>query len=89
MCACRTAPAQQIQGWRWDKTGANEETFARDRSFCLHGATGPRDAFARHFGEMELDPDRFAACMTIRGYTRSDSGRFGLAPETAPGAPVR
>lgn len=62
-----------VQAWRWDRPDTTAEAFASDRRHCLRGATRTGAVVALP----EVDPDRFAACMAIRGYTRSDTGAFG------------
>ena len=76
--ACATP--SPVHAWRWDKAGTTGETFARDRHYCLHGATR-----TDHFlGRERVDADQFGACMAIRGYTRSATGQFGARPEESP-----
>ena len=75
--ACQTSsPSRTVNAWRWDKPEVTEETFMHDRYYCLQGAT-TRDAMARYLDRTQIDPDRFATCMGLRGYTRSEGGRFG------------
>ena len=81
--ACGTS--SPLHAWRWDKAGTTGELFARDRYYCLHGATRT-EVF---LGRERVDADRFAACMAIRGYTRSATGRFGTGPEEPPAARPR
>lgn len=88
LAACGTSPPP-VQAWRWDKPDTTDETFARDRYYCLTGATSAHGPFARVFGRTELDPERFVFCMALRGYTRDDAGRFGPPPEKPAAAPRR
>ena len=79
--SCRTAPSNPARSWRWDKPQTTEETFVRDRYHCLRGATTMSSAVAQFMNQGDVDPARFATCMAVRGYTRSETGRFGPPPE--------
>jgi hypothetical protein len=86
--ACQTASPNPAQSWRWDKPQTTEETFSRDRYHCLRGATSRNSgALARFSDRAEVDPDRFAACMAVRGYTRSEAGEFGPPASKGTAAP--
>lgn len=73
--ACGTATVRTVETWRWDRPDTTEEVFRHDRSYCLRGAA-TQEAVPRFLDPTRVDPDRFAACMAARGYTRSETGRF-------------
>jgi len=80
LAACATS-SRAVQGFRWDRAQTTEEAFANDRHHCLRGATQSGVIV----GRPHVDPERFAACMAMRGYTRSDAGQFGPPAEKASG----
>jgi hypothetical protein len=77
LAACGISP-QTVQAWRWDRANTSADVFAEDRGHCLRGATRI-GAIVAH---PEVDTERFATCMAIRGYTRTDTGLFGGSPNT-------
>lgn len=85
--SCRTAPSNPAQSWRWDRPQTTEETFVLDRYHCLRGATTMSSSVARFMDQGDVDLARFATCMAVRGYTRSETGRFGPPPEKGAGTP--
>jgi len=80
LAACATS-SRAVQGFRWDRAQTTEEAFANDRHHCLRGAT-QRGVIV---GRPHVDTERFAACMAMRGYTRSDAGQFGQPAEKTSG----
>ncbi len=78
--ACGTSP-RVVETWRWDRAQTTEEVFEHDRHHCLRGAT--RSGVI--VGRPQVDTERFAACMAMRGYTRSDAGQFGPPAEKTSG----
>ncbi len=78
--ACGTS-LRAVEAWRWDRAHTTEEVFENDRHHCLRGAS--RSGII--VGRPQLDAERFAACMAMRGYTRSDTGEFGPRSEKARG----
>ena len=78
---CGGSP-RALDTWRWDRPGTTQEGFEHDRRQCLRGATHAGMVGTRP----EVNPERFAACMTVRGYTRSPSGEFVAPPAAAPAA---
>ena len=80
LAACATS-SRAVQGFRWDRAQTTEEVFERDRHHCLRGATQSGVIV----GRSQVDAERFAACMAMRGYTRSDAGQFGPPAEKASG----
>ena len=77
LAACGTTSSRAVQGWRWDRAQTTEEVFEHDRHHCLRGATESGIIV----GRPQVDAERFAACMGMRGYTRSDAGQFGAPAE--------
>jgi hypothetical protein len=70
--ACGTS-LRAVQSGRWDRAHTTQEGFENDRRHCLRGATQTGTVLTYP----QVDVDRFAACMSARGYTRSDTGQFG------------
>jgi len=66
---------------RWDRPGATDREFLRDRYACVQDAREP--VAVGGIATVRVNGIIFGACMVARGYTRNPDGQFGPPPGDA------